>query len=343
MIADGSEMTAEPATTAAIAATATLSTAKTPTPLVVAQAATSTPAPTFAPPGGVPLTEQVLVPAGSFLMGRDGDTEGAAPQRSVTLEAFLIDRTEVTNAQYAAFLNQNGNQNEGSVPWVDMADDENFLTQSGGAFQSLSGFENHPVIQVSWYGARAYCQAVGRRLPTEAEWEKAARGEDGRAYPWGDTAIGCELANFWNGNVNSCVGAPVAVGSYSAGASPYGALDMAGNVWEWTEDWFDPTAQDARVVRSGSFLDQAAWATTFHRHRALPVNQYAHTGFRCAQDSTETAAPPVEELTRGQTRDVPLPGSEVSAAQVAVPGGTFLMGADKEDDQTIHAVTVDDF
>ena len=345
MIAAGGEMTAEPATTAASAATVTLPPAKTTAPTVTAAvvAAAPTLAPTFAPPGGVPLTEQVLVPAGPFLMGRDGDTEGAAPQRSVTLDAFLIDRTEVTNAQYAAFLNQNGNQNEGSVPWVDMADDENFLTQSGGAFQPLSGFENHPVIQVSWYGARAYCQAVGRRLPTEAEWEKAARGEDGRAYPWGDTAIGCELANFWNGNVNSCVGAPVAVGSYSAGASPYGALDMAGNVWEWTEDWFDPTAQDARVVRSGSFLDQAAWATTFHRHRALPVNQYAHTGFRCAQDSTETAAPPVEELTRGQTRDVPLPGSEVSAAQVAVPGGTFLMGADKEDDQTIHAVTVDDF
>ena len=343
MIAAGGEMTAAPTTTTALAATATLAAAKTPTPLVAAQAATPTAASTFAPPGGVPLTEQVLVPAGPFLMGRDGDTEGASPQRSLALDAFLIDRTEVINAQYAAFLNQNGNQNEGSVPWVDMADDENFLTQAGGTFQPLSGFENHPVIQVSWYGARAYCQAVGRRLPTEAEWEKAARGEDGRAYPWGDTAIGCELANFWNGNVNSCVGAPVAVGSYAAGASPYGALDMAGNVWEWTEDWFDPTAQDARVVRSGSFLDQAAWATTFHRHRALPVNQYAHTGFRCAQDSTETAAPPVEELTRGQTRDVPLPGSDVSAAQVAVPGGTFLMGADKEDDQTIHAVTVDDF
>ena len=340
MIAAGGQLTAVPTTiTAAIAATATLSEAKTPTSVPTTA---PTVAPAFAPPGGVPLTEQVLVPAGPFLMG-DDDTADSAPQRSVTLPAFLIDRTEVTNAQYAAFLNQNGNQNEGSVPWVDMADDENFLTQAGETFQPLSGFENHPVIQVSWYGARAYCQAVGRRLPTDAEWEKAARGEDGRAYPWGDTAIGCELANFWNGNVNGCVGAPAAVGSYPAGASPYGALDMAGNVWEWTEDWFNPTAQDARVVRSGSYLDQAAWATTFHRHRALPVNQYAHTGFRCALDAPVTAAPPVEQLSLGQTRDVPLPGSDVSAAQVAVPGGSFLMGADKEDDQTIHEVTVDDF
>ena len=343
MIAAGGELTAE-ATTAPIAAVAPTATTQ-PTVVITAAAvaATATAPPTAAPPGGVPLTEQLLVPAGPFLMGDDGDSEGAAPRRSVTLDAFLIDRTEVTNAQYAAFLNQNGNQTEGSVPWVDMADDENFLTQAGGVFQPLPGFENHPVIQVSWYGARAYCQAVGRRLPTEAEWEKAARGEDGRAYPWGDTAIGCELANFWNGNVNSCVGAPVAVGSYPAGASPYGALDMAGNVWEWTEDWFDPAAQDARVVRSGSFLDKAAWAATFHRHRALPVNQYAHTGFRCALTAAETAAPPPDEISLGQTRAVALPGSALTAAQVAVPGGSFLMGDSQEDDQTIHEVTVDGF
>ncbi len=333
MIAPGGQVTAEATT----APTATVTPAATLT-------ATSTPTltPTARPPGGVPLTEQVLVPAGPFLMGSDGDTEGAAPQRSVTLDPFLIDRTEVTNAQYAAFLNENGNQTEGSVPWVDMADDENFLSQSGGLFQPLPGYENHPVIQVSWYGARAYCQAVGRRLPAEAEWEKAARGTDGRAYPWGNTAIRCDLANFWNGNVNGCVGAPVAVGSYPAGASPYGALDMAGNVWEWTEDWFDPTTQDARVVRSGSFLDKPAWATTFHRHRALPVNQYAHTGFRCALSAAETVAPPPAELALGQTRAVPLPGGP-TVEQVAVPGGSFLMGDDKEDDQAIHTVTVDGF
>ena len=289
--------------------------------------------------------ELVWIPPGCFTMGSPETEKGRYANEmphQVCVKGFWMGKTEVTNAQYAAFLNQNGNQNEGSVPWVDMADDENFLTQSSGTFQPLPGFENHPVIQVSWYGARAYCQAVGRRLPTEAEWEKAARGEDGRAYPWGDTAISCDLANYWS-QPNGCGGTPVAVGSYPTGASPYGALDMAGNVWEWTEDWFDPAAQDARVVRSGSYLDQAAWATTFHRHRALPVNQYAHTGFRCALTAPVTAAPPPVELARGQTRAVPLPAGGLTVEQVAVPGGSFLMGADKEDDQTIHEVTVDDF
>lgn len=237
--------------------------------------------PTATPPGNVPLTEQVLIPSGAFEMGSDTDTEGAAPARTVSLDAFLIDRTEVTNAQYAAFLNAHGNQVEGNVPWVDMADDENFLTQVGGSFQPIAGHEAYPVIQVSWYGARAYCAAVGRRLPTDAEWEKAARGDDGRRYPWGDTAIDCSLANFWNGIVGGCVGFPVTVGSYPAGASPYGVLDMSGNVWEWVEDWYDDN-QDTRTLRSGSYLDKADWATTFHRHRGLPENQYAHTGFRCA-------------------------------------------------------------
>jgi iron(II)-dependent oxidoreductase len=248
--------------------------------------------PTAGPPGGVPLTEQVLVPAGPFLMGQDGDSEGAAPARTVTLDAFLIDRTEVTNAQYAAFLNENGNQNEGGVPWVDMADDENFLTQASGTFQPLPGFENHPVIQVSWYGARAYCQAVGRRLPTDAEWEKAARGDDGRGYPWGNTAIGCDLANYWNGNVNGCVGTPVAVGSYSAGASPYGVLDMAGNTWEWTstlwahypydeEDGREDARQTGlRTVRGGSYDSPAREVRGAQRSGINPHYGYDDVGLR---------------------------------------------------------------
>ncbi len=286
MIAAGGEMTAESPSPAAavIAATATPAAAKTPTAVVVAaQVASPTIAPTFAPPGGVPLTEQVLVPAGPFLKGDDRDTESATPQHSVMLDAFLIDRTEVTNAQYAAFLNQYGNQIEGDWPWVNIEDDENFLIPLDDGFQPLPGFENHPVIQVNWYGARAYCQAVGRRLPTDAEWEKAARGEDGRTYPWGDEAISCDLANYWSGPPNGCVGTPVAVGSYPAGASPYGVLDMAGNVWEWVEDHFDPDVEGNRVTRSGSYLDKDDWATTFHRHESDPKNYYAHTGFRCAQ------------------------------------------------------------
>ncbi len=281
-IAEGSEIMDENAPTAVVGGADIAPTATLPATATVSPTKTAAPtvAPTAPPPGGVPLTEQLLIPAGSFLMG-SSEGDGAVAETTVTLDAFLIDRTEVTAAQYAAFLNAHGNQSEGGVPWVDMADDENVLTQAGGVFQPLPGLEAHPVIQVSWYGAAAYCAAVGRRLPTDAEWEKAARGTDGRRFPWGDTPIDCNLANFWNGNVNGCVGLQVDVGSYPAGASPYGVLDMAGNVWEWADDWFDAN-QNTRVLRGGSYLDKGDWATTFHRHRGAPANQYAHTGFRCA-------------------------------------------------------------
>jgi serine/threonine-protein kinase len=299
LAADGADETAAPTIT--LAAATAVSAATTPPPAKTdaptsAPTAPPTAAPTAVqPPGGVPLTEQLLVPAGPFLMGSDSDAEGAAPARAVTLDAFRIDRTEVTNLQYAAFLSELGNQQEGGVPWIDMADDEIGLVESGGVFGPKVGYDAHPVVQVSWYGARAYCARAGRRLPTEAEWEKAARGDDGRAYPWGDTALSCNLANFWE-QPNGCVGGTAHVGAHPAGASPYGALDMAGNVWEWVEDWHDPAyysaapaenptgpaVGEARVVRGGSFMDKGSWATTFHRHPGLPANQYEHTGFRCA-------------------------------------------------------------
>ena len=240
----------------------------------------------------------VLVPAGSFQMGCDPAHNGgypcysdALPLHTVTLDAYTIDKYEVTNAQCAGFLNAMGNQVEGGVTWLD-ADDPDVRIHHNGAWQTDTGYADHPVVEVTWYGARAYCQWAGKRLPTEAEWEKAARGAaDTRAYPWGDGAPSCSL-----GNGNSCVGATTAVGSYPAGASPYGALDMAGNVWEWVNDWYSssyyssspasnppgPESGTYKVLRGGSFYGIWHDVRVAYRRGGNPSGSSRSTGFRCA-------------------------------------------------------------
>jgi eukaryotic-like serine/threonine-protein kinase len=243
-------------------ATSTHTPTPTPTPVP-----TDTPLLTLTPnwEPGHPLTRErdgavmVYVPGGTFQMGSTAGDSDEQPVHAVTLDGFWIDQYEVTNAQYAAFMNAQGNQIEGGETWL-VESDLCLIEREGDTFQPKAGYNQHPVILVSWYGAKAYCEWVGARLPTEAEWEYAARGPEGNVYPWGDDPPTCEWAQF-----NECEGRTIAVGGLPAGASWCGVHDMAGNVWEWVADWYGkypsqaqtnptgPETGDARVLRGGGW------------------------------------------------------------------------------------------
>lgn len=211
-------------------------------------------------------------------MGSDkGDPEDA-PAHQVDLPAFEMDKFEVTNADFAAFVKETG--------YVTFAEQQGFRSWRD---QWGSGKDNHPVVMVTWDDASAYCQWLGKRLPTEAEWEKAARGEDGRTFSWGE---GWDPAKA---NVKEAgLRGTAAVGSFGAGASPYGVDDMIGNVWEWTADWYQPypgnTTPDVaygekyRVTRGGGWFELEPQATTFNRNAADPYKTANDDlGFRCAR------------------------------------------------------------
>jgi eukaryotic-like serine/threonine-protein kinase len=227
----------------------------------------------------------VYVSAGSFQMGsnKGADTRASyaeLPQHSVYLDGYWIDHTEVTNAMYARCVSTGSCiEPHGTSSWTrpDYYDNSLYL--------------DFPVIQVDWNQASSYCQWAGRRLPTEAEWEKAARGNDGRIYPWGSQVPSCRLANYL-----SCFDDTNKVGSYTLGTSPYEALDMAGNVWEWVADWYSdtyyqqspssnpigPSSGHDRVVRGGSWNFDEMYVRSAARGSETPVNKFGNLGFRCA-------------------------------------------------------------
>ncbi len=227
----------------------------------------------------------MYVPAGEFRMGSsDADRDAQSdeqPQHTVYLDAFWIDRTEVTNAMYAKCVAAGACE----PPW----------SRNSYTFHAYYGdprFDNYPAAWMNWPAAKAYCEWAGRRLPTEAEWEKAARGTDGRLYPWGNTAPNSQLLNF-----SANLGDTTEVGSYPAGASPYGALDMAGNLWEWVADWYDndyyarssstnppgPEPQAYHSCRGGSWNNTASYIRAAFRGNDDPGKCDGLTGIRCAR------------------------------------------------------------
>lgn len=240
----------------------------------------------------------LYVPAGNFIMGSDKDDYLAKinefPQHQIYLDAFWIDQTEVTNAMFAAFLNEAGNQEVDGKTWLNLRVTDPKIVQEEGLLQPQAGFENHPVVNVTWYGAQAYCEWAGRRLPTEAEWEKAARGTEGSLYPWGDNDPTCELTNYDSGDCLLRHSMPV--GSYPNGKSPYGALDMSGNVWEMVFDYYaadyytnspeknptGPIIGESYTVRGGSFFAHSFDVRPARRAESPPASSGPYIGFRCA-------------------------------------------------------------
>jgi formylglycine-generating enzyme required for sulfatase activity len=250
----------------------------------------------------VSLSDMVCIPAGPFLMGSSDEEikqvvrdlgggelgpdiqwfAAERPQHEVYVEEFYIDKYEVTNAQYKEFVQATGHR----LPrhW------------EGGSYPN--GKADHPVVYVSWEDANAYCQRVGKRLPTEIEWEKAARGTDARIWPWGNIfdVTKCNVES-WEGSGST------PVGSYPDGISPYGVYDMAGNVWEWTDSWYDAYpgstctttefGEKLRVLRGGSWYHYDSLgpigARCASRDRQVPQSISYIMGFRCAISADELA------------------------------------------------------
>lgn len=325
------------------------------------------------------ITSMVTVQGGTFQMGttptevleavdqciiRDGGQcnpeygRDSSPPFQAQLDDFQIEITEVTFQQYVSFLNylrsQGLSHRDGCsgflcIQTVNENEISGVITFDSANYNVAPGLVNHPVYAVTWYGAQAYCEAIGRRLPTEAEWEHAARGSLGKLYPWGDE---------WNPlnakvRIDGEVAATVPVGSYPAGASDYGALDMAGNVAEWVQDWYSadiyqqranqpqpivdpqgPPVALEKVLRGGSWDGRPFFARSVHRQSWTPAPDNIQdvyprwVGFRCAADATNTvpAAAGVNPGTLGTNAVAPTPETSqpalpISPEELLTPSG----------------------
>ena len=221
----------------------------------------------------------VLIPAGTFIWGDNEES----PRRELFVDSFYLDKHEVTVARYADFLKATGNVSP-PEEWQTV----NLKTQAA-----------LPVVGVDWQDASGYCRWAGRRLPTDAEWERAARGLDERKYPWGNEPPSAEHARFAKNYQNSVYQDGVAaVGTHPKGASPFGIDDLSGNVWEWVADWFTesfsptdrrnpkgPASGTDKVLRGGGWYDAPERLTVTKRMHAPPGHRDDSVGFRCATDA----------------------------------------------------------
>jgi formylglycine-generating enzyme required for sulfatase activity len=238
----------------------------------------------------------VFVPGGPFLMGAsEGDANAdpdEKPEHEVVLDPFWIDQTEVTHAEYDLCVQ------------AGVCNPPNEVDSNGFSYAFAAAIQDAPVVNVSWDDAAAYCAWAGKRLPTEAEWEKAARGTDARLYPWGNDADAfhkawyCDICIYDEHypDVQDDFSRPVSVGSFPEGVSPFGAFDMAGNVWEWVSDWYasdaysqhspvnsgGPESGNLRGVRGGSWTTDSIYLRTTYRAARSPLSSWIDVGFRCA-------------------------------------------------------------
>ncbi len=258
--------------------------------------------------GAVQVGDAIEIPQGRFIQGYDAVDhlgvplyDNAFPAAYITLDRFYISETEITNAQFAEFLSDgNGHHFFGYM----------HIHGEGDLYEADAGWEDHPVVYVDFYGAEAYARWVGGRLPTEAEWEKAARGDDGREFPWGFATTNYIFEDY--ADVNRGSGAQTRpVGRFPNGASPFGVLDMAGSAWEWCSDWYDrtyyswwtrpeenpqgpdttQTINRVKVLRGGSFVDNpnagGAGILCFFRYWGTPASRVEDLGFRVVWDNIE--------------------------------------------------------
>ena len=233
-----------------------------------------------------------LVGEGNFVMGSNNGPDDEKPEHLVFVKSFFMDVLPVSNADFSKFLNARGLKNQLGASFYDDDDRDARIHQRGSTWQADLGYAMHPVNEVSWVGARDYCAWLNKRLPTEAEWEKAARGTDARTYPWGNAKPSRAQALY-----GAAYNASAPVDAFPAGASPYGILDLSGNQWEWVSSAYRPypfsaddgrenqTPGPVRSTRGGGHDSSEDEITTTQRGRNLsrsPKAGHHNIGFRCA-------------------------------------------------------------